>query len=156
MKSEEYKNVAGPAPTTTDAFTAHVRECDECRADPPPLPPIMDLLGTGGADIDPSAMSANALARMGPELARRGAAAFRRPVLAGVLLALVPLPAVLVYDAYILRAVYAVVGSLLSTGLATYVVVSYGAFLLLLISATYAAIPLLLARNTTPRRILPA
>ena len=62
------------------------------------------------------------------------------------------MPGVLAYNAYVLRLAYDLLSTLLPTTLAAYMVISYGAFLVLLFAATYAAIPLLVVQRATERR----
>jgi hypothetical protein len=126
---------------------AHVAACAECRSAPPSLDGVAALLSAAAVPIDAARLSRLTLTRLQPELARRAVAGLWRKVAAALLLALVPLPAVLAYDAYLLRAAYAVISALLPATLAACVVFSYAAFLVLLFAATYAAIPLFLANR---------
>jgi len=105
------------------------------------------LLDAVQVQVDAATLSRRTLARLGPELGRFAQAASWRRVWVGVLLALLPLPAVVAYDAYFLRVVYAVVSVLLPAAFAAYLVLSYAAFLVLLFALTYAAIPLLVVRD---------
>ena len=95
------------------------RECDECRATPPPMARIARAAERqcradrcDGA-VAPHAGAAAARARRGSPRP-----ALWRKVAAALLLALVPLPAVLAYDAYLLRCVYELVSALLPATLA--------------------------------------
>jgi hypothetical protein len=139
MKSAEEK--------VRELLQAHAAECEECAAEPLPVDRLVAVLAKSEPALDCAALSRAVLAAARPELQRRAAAAFRRQVLIAVLIALVPLPAVLLYDAYALRIAYELISTLLPTALAAYVVLSYAAFLLLLFASSYAAIPLLLARD---------
>lgn len=132
------------------ALAAHVAQCDECRAAPPPLARLGALLAADTVAIDTAALSRRTLVRLQPELMRLAAPAWWRRVAVAVFLALLPLPVVLAYDAYLLRLLYGVVSALLPPMLATLLVLSYGAFLVLLFAATYAAIPVVLARHGAP------
>jgi hypothetical protein len=96
--------------------------------------------------VDTAAMSHNVMALARPVLQQNARAAWRRQVIAALLVATLPLPVVLLYDAYLLRLLYGAIGTLLSTTVAAYVVTTYGAILALLFSLTYAAIPISLAR----------
>ena len=71
-------------------------------------------------------------------------------MLTGILLALLPLPAVLVYNAYLLLLAYDIERTLLGATFATYLVLSDAALLILLFAATYAAIPIVLVRRQMP------
>ena len=101
-------------------------------------------------------MAQRTLLRVQPEMARLASATFWRHVVRGVVLALLPLPLVLAYDAYVLRLAYDLISALLPSAIALYLVASYAAFVLFLCAATYAAIPLLVARGARPRQISPA
>ncbi len=136
-------------------LATHVAECEVCRSEPLPLEPVVQALATSRVEIDATSLSRHTLARLQPQLRQRATRVLWERVAVGVLLALVPLPAVLAYDAYILRVVYDLVSTLLPTTLAAYLVLSYAAFLLLLFALTYAAIPLLLVRDTRPRAPAP-
>jgi hypothetical protein len=128
-------------------LAAHAAVCDECRSGPLPLEHLVTLLNVDAVEIDSSGLSRRALARVRPALQRRALAASGRRVL----LSLLPLPAVLAYDAYFLNVVYHAVAVLLPAALAAYLVLSYGAVLVLLFALTYAAIPVLVMRGEAPR-----
>ena len=134
-------------------LAAHVDGCELCRADPPPLERIAAVLEASAVPIDAPTLSLRTLARLQPALAHRASAVLWCKAVAAVLLALVPLPAVLAYDAYLLHAAYAVVSALLPAAFAMYLIATYAAFLVLLFAGTYAAIPLLLARGHAPRTV---
>jgi anti-sigma factor RsiW len=141
-----------PMRNRPDALTAHLGECDACRADEPSLRRLRTILASSAVDLDPSLLSRRALPRLRHELQRVASARSWRQIVMAVLLALVPLPAVLAYDAYLLHAIHGLVSSVLPTAFATYLVGSYAAFLLLLFATTYAAIPVLLGRSEPMRR----
>ncbi len=128
-------------------LAAHVEECDSCREAPPPLDRIASFLGPGGVEVDVTPMSQRTVMRLRPELERRARMALVRRVAAGVLLAVLPMPAVLLYNTYVLRIVYHAVSGFLPASFAAYLLLSYAAFLMLLFAATYAAIPICLARR---------
>lgn len=133
----------------------HAADCDICRSEPLPSDQLARALATSRIEIDAAALSQRTLTELRPQLRRRAARALWQRVAVGVLLALVPLPAVLAYDAYVLRLAYDLVSALLPTTLAAYLVLSYAAFLLLLFALTYAAIPLLVVREAKPRAVTP-
>lgn len=148
---------APPQPIGTDGtarLAAHAADCDECRRAPLPLDELGTLLCANQVDIDAGGLSRRILARVRPELERRASHASWPQVLAGVLVALLPLPAVLAYDVYLLSEVYSLASLLLPAGVAAYLVLNYAAFLVLLFALTYAAIPVLLMRDG--RHELPA
>ena len=142
----------GGAPGNADVLAAHVAECDECRAMPPPIDRIATRLNASAVPIDAPALSRRALLRLQPALGRLATAGLWRKVAAALLPALLPLPAVLAYDAYLLRAAYAVVSALLPATLAACLIFGYASFLVLLFATTYAAIPVFLANRTAAGR----
>ncbi len=133
--------------TTADALAAHVRECEECRTVPLPAERVAVALSRSVPDIDPAVLSQRALTQLRPVLRRQASVAFWKRLAAGIGLSLLPLPAVLAYDAYVLRGLFWVVSSILPQTVAAYLVLTYAAFLLLLFSSTYAVIPLVLVRR---------
>jgi hypothetical protein len=137
--------------TGRDRLTAHAADCDACQRAPLPVERLADVLAAGAVGVDPTRLSQLALARVRAELEWCARRAFWRRVAVGMLLSLVPLPAVLAYDAYVLRLAYDLVCVLLPAGLAAYLVLSYAASLALLFALTYAAIPLLVERSGPPR-----
>jgi hypothetical protein len=127
-------------------LAAHVDECGECRESPPPIARIARHLATGDLHFDIADLSRRTLAYVRPELERRARMLVWRRVAAGIVLALLPLPVVLAYDALVLRLLYGAVSAVLPSTVAVYVVASYTAVLALLFAATYAAIPILVTR----------
>jgi hypothetical protein len=127
-------------------LTAHTLDCESCAANPPAVQRIAARLDTGERPPEPGPLSSHTLARLRPELERLASAAWWRQVAACVLLASLPLPAVLVYDAYLLRFLYNAMLEVLPSGVALYVLSTYAAILSLLFALTYAAIPILLSR----------
>jgi len=131
-------------------LAAHATNCDACRNEPLPLDRLAARLNASRVDIDSTNLSRRALARLQPELERRALAAAWPRMLRGLLLSLLPLPLVVAFDAYFLNIVYGLVSALLPATLAAYLVVSYGALLVLLFALTYSAIPLLVMRSGRP------
>jgi Mn2+/Fe2+ NRAMP family transporter len=132
-------------------LTTHVEECESCGGNSPPLDRIAALLSASVVELDVVAMSQRTVMRLRPELERRARITLWRRVAAGVLFAVLPLPAVLLYNAYVLRVAYNAVSELLPAAVAAYLLLTYAAFLMLLFASTYAAIPICLARSA-PRR----
>ncbi|MFI5397055.1 MAG: hypothetical protein ACHQ9S_16080 [Candidatus Binatia bacterium] len=135
----------------TARLTAHASECDECRVSPLPVGRIAALLDSTDVDIDTAGMSARTLVRLRRELKTMRGMSWRR-VMAHLLRALLPLPPVLVVDAYLLHAAYGWGSAILPSVLVVYVVLSYAAFLVFVFGLTYAAVPLLMARQTVSVR----
>jgi hypothetical protein len=86
------------------------------------------------------------LSRVTPLLQERAAALFWRRLVRVLTAALLPLPLVIGVDIWLLGWLYEAIAAWLPVSIAVYLVACYGASLLVLISGTYAAIPLLLAR----------
>lgn len=147
MNERDDRSPAGQ-PARAAVFDAHVAACEDCRATPPPSARIATMLNTSIVAVDAGGLSLRTLARLQPELARRARAVLWRQVAMALLLALLPLPVVLAYDAYLLRTAYELVSALLPAGVAAYLIFGYAAFLALLFATTYATIPLLLAPRT--------
>ena len=103
---------------------------------------------------------ARAAARPGDARARRRPAAPRRnarraawSTLARALAAaLLPLPAILFLDFYVVRAAFALLTTILPTPLGAYLVFNYTATFALLLALTYGAIPILVERQVRLRR----
>ena len=134
-------------------LAAHVEECAECQGTPPAVDRIAAHLNTGAVDLDAAALSARTLARVRIELHSLSQWVWWRRVGVVLVSALLPLPLVIAYDAYVLNAIYAAVSAVLPPTIAEYVVGSYAAFLVLLFALTYAAVPILVPR--TERRWAP-
>lgn len=138
-----------------DALVAHVADCSACRVAPPPVERIAVHLDAVAVPLDAVALSSRTFQRLQPEIGRLAAAAIWRRAAAGFMLAVLPLPLVLVCNAYLLHLVYVAASAVVPPPLAAYLIASYAAFLVLLFAATYAAIPLCLARRSpTGRPIL--
>lgn len=131
----------------------HAADCDECRTSPLPLADLARGLALQTVALDAAVLSRRVLAALQPELARLASNWFWRRFGRGVLAALVPLPAVVVFDVWLLSSVREWAAGVLPGALVTYLVVSYGSLLLLLFAATYAAIPLALAREAWSRSV---
>lgn len=136
---------------TADALTEHVEGCSDCRVEPLKIDELRTALRREAIHLDSALLSRRVAEMVAPELARLAARAFRRRVAVGVLLALIPLPAVLAYDAFVLRAIHAVLSFLLPEALVAYFVASIALSILLLIATSYAAIPLLVHRQLAAR-----
>lgn len=133
----------------------HAAGCDECRTLAPPLASLASSLSSYAIPLDVAAMSRRVLAALRPELARLASIWFWRRLSRVTLAALLPLPLVVLFDVYILQIFYAWALTVLPAIVATYLVVSYAATQLLLVAATYAAIPLVLARDAWNRAVVP-
>jgi hypothetical protein len=134
-----------------DALREHVEGCEQCGTDSVDVAALSDVLRADEVALDANLLSRATLVRLRPELARRAAFVFRRRLATGLIAALIPLPAVLLFDAYVLRALFGLVSLLIPTTLAAYVVLSYAVFLLLMTASVYGAIPLLVERQVAGR-----
>jgi hypothetical protein len=111
---------------------------------------IAILLDAAEVSLDAAALSARVTVRLRHELGLAGSVSWRTVALV-LLRAVLPLPAVAALDAYVLWTAYALGKAILPGPLVAYVVLSYGALLLLLFGLTYAAVPLLVARQQPAR-----
>jgi hypothetical protein len=136
-----------------DAIAVHGTECAECAAS---VSAVGAALARAAAPPDAARLSALALARVRPELEARARAVFWRRLVRALAAALLPLPFIVAADLWALGSLYAVASAWLPSALATYLVVSYGATVLVLLGSVYAAIPLLLARPLQPAGAAPA
>lgn len=130
-----------------NGIVEHMRECEECRHADLPARSLMAALDGDTPTVDVSSLSNRVLAASRPVLSRRASRLWWQRVALAAAVGSLPLPLVVAWDGYVLRSLYVLMSALLPTSVATYVVVTYGAILMLLLGATYAAIPLL-----TPRR----
>lgn len=136
---------------TIDRLREHVQDCDGCRREPLPIDRIDALLGESRPDVDVAALSARAFTVAQQVLHAIALRRFWRQVAAVLAVSLLPLPLILVYDAFLLQLVHSAVSSAFSGTMATYVVFTYASSLLFLFAASYAAIPVLMARAMLPR-----
>jgi hypothetical protein len=111
-------------------------------------PELQALFDADAPRLDVASLSQRAMAHAAPLLAMHAQRQFRRRVVRTLGLALLPLPLVLGLDALLLGALYEVAAAWLPSGIAAYVVISYGVALLVGLGLTYASIPLLLAWRT--------
>ena len=107
-----------------ERLTAHSADCTDCRAAPLPLDHIASLLDEAVPHIDPAALSQHAFVRLQHALHGRAVTVRWRQVVVGILLALLPLPFVLAYNAYLLQVVYGYLTTWLPTTIAAYLVLS--------------------------------
>lgn len=135
------------SPVDRNPFAEHAAACEQCHADPPDVGAVSNVLAADSVVLDASLLSRSIVERLRPELARRAAAVFRRRLATGLVAALVPLPALLLLDAYFLRVLFGLVSLLVPTTLAAYLVISYALFLLVMAALVYGAIPLLVERQ---------
>ena len=136
--------------TVSDLLDAHRGECVEC-----------DGLGAVGdevirrlavaPDVDVARLRAGVRSTLASELALRRDRLWWRRCTAVLAVAAIPLPFVLAWAAYAVQWIHHAIAAYLPVAAATLASASYFAALLLIIGATYAAIPVLLARREPPR-----
>ncbi len=133
---------------TLDATAAaHVRDCARCREMEPVVRALRRSLAADAGVAPPAALQARVLRAAAPLLAHNARRISWSAVLRPVAAALVPLPLVLLIDAYLVRTAHEVLQTLLPSALSTYLVFNYGALVALLLTLTYGAIPLLADRQ---------
>ena len=125
----------------------HAAECEECVRRPLPLDELDGLLSRSAVTTGVSAMSSRVLDAAAPLLADLRERTYRRRLVASLLLSLAPLPAVAFFSVYMLSEAYSLLVAWLPGPFVAGLLVAYGAMLLLLCSLTYAALPLMLARD---------
>ena len=94
----------------------------------------------------PAALTAGVLRAAAPLLARRARPSWAA-LAPALVVALVPLPAILALDVVMVRGAYDLLHLLLPAALSAYVAFNYAALLALLLGLTYAAVPVLAARQ---------
>ena len=136
-----------------EALAAHAEECAECR---PHAAAVGAALERSAVSVDAAPLSALVLARAHVELLTRARATFWRRLVVVLAVALIPLPLVVAADLWALGWLYALASAWLPAVVATYLVISYGATVMVLLGSVYAAIPLLLARPLRVPEAAPA
>ena len=96
---------------------------------------------------DPPPGLSNAMLRAATPLLARQARPDWRALARALVVALVPLPAILALDVVMVRGAYDLLHLLLPAALSAYVAFNYAALLALLLGFTYAAVPVLAARQ---------
>jgi hypothetical protein len=129
----------------------HARECRECAEVPPDVAAVADALRAYLVALDVAALSHGALLVLRPELARLASNWFWQRLARVTLAAVLPLPLIVAADGYLLALFYRWAAGFMPHVVAVYLVLSYAALQVLLFAATYAAIPLVLARQAWNR-----
>lgn len=131
--------------------TEHIAACERCRSEASAAREIATTLVAH--EEPPPALMTRVLAAAEPLLAaRRRRVPHSRTVdwplvLRALAAALVPLPLILVVDVALVGAVHELLARVLPQALTTYLVANLAATLALLLALTYAAVPLLAARQ---------
>lgn len=71
-----------------------------------------------------------------------------------LLVSLVPMALIVGYNMFLLDLLHGILLHFLPPGLATYIILNYVTFISFIFAATYAAIPLLLARHSTSSQLV--
>src|SRR5439155_235088 len=126
------------APAATDAALDARRLLAPLPAAPVPAPPL--------------GLTWRLLAAAEPLLARNARRAAWPTFALALAAALLPLPAILLLDFYLVRAAFALLTAILPTALGAYLTFNYAATLALLLALTYAAIPIFVEHQVRLRR----
>lgn len=135
---------------------AHLAACASCREERAGLERLASALAAEATPAPPPGLVARTLAATAPLLDERARALRAPATLSWRRLALALAPAVLVLpvlvaaDLLLLRGVYELLATLLPASLTAYLVGSYALLLAALLFFTFAAIPLLVQRQSAP------
>jgi len=132
------------------AAQAHVGGCLRCGAEEAAARDVGRALARYAVEAPPAALGIRVVAAARPLLARARRAPTRH-LARTIAAALVPLPAIVVWNVVVVRAVARLLGAVLPAALGAYLVFSYATLLALLLAASYAAIPLLAERQLRRR-----
>jgi len=133
------------------ADAAHLAACAECRGETATVGRLAAAFGAYEIPAPDPRLAASVATAVRPVLAARRRYAARRALASAVAAALLPLPLILVVDAWALQAIYHGLARLLPPTLSFYLVLNYAAVLALLGALTYGAIPLLAERQARNR-----
>jgi len=134
------------------AGQAHVQGCDMCRRQAEALRMVTAALAGDALPGPPPALTARVLERARPVLALH--ARTPQPVRSSsrlpwaVVAAVGLLPIVVIFDAYVLRTIHALLSLFMPAPLSTYIVFNLGSLVVLLVTLAYGAVPLLADRQT--------
>ena len=133
-------------PLAGDA-AAHVGACARCRQHEPALEALGASLAASAVPRAPAGLAAQVLAAAAPLLAVNAARAARWRLARALAAGLLPLPAILVLNFWLVRTAYDLLTRFLPDALSLYVVANWVGLLALLLALTYGAIPFLVARQ---------
>lgn len=133
------------------AATAHLAGCPRCRADEQVVRHLGNALAEGAVPEPSRLLGARVLGAATPLLRLNARRAGWADLTRAVAAALVPLPVIIVLDAYLVRAAHAVLSAFLPGPLSFYVVFNYALLLAVALGLTYGAIPILAERQTRLR-----
>jgi hypothetical protein len=135
-----------------EAAAAHLRACGHCTGEVALAQSLARGLAAHAAPEPPPGLAARVLRAAAADLARnaQAAAADWGRVGRALAAALLPLPLLVLVDVQVVRAAHAVLSAVLPGALSLYLVGTYGTLLALLFGLTYAAVPVLAARQGRP------
>lgn len=106
-------------------------------------------------DDEPGRWAGATVASVRSALAERARRTYRRRVAGALAAALLPLPLIVAYDGALLGWLHSLASRVLPEPLPTLAVSGYAGAAALLLAATYAAIPVLVEKTLSPRRMTP-
>jgi hypothetical protein len=127
----------------------HLATCPSCQQDAEAMTALTAALRAHAAPEPPAWLSRAVLQSAAPLLAAR-AEPVPRPAWRALAIALLPLPLILAVDWFLVRGAHALLSGLLPDALSLYLAGSYAVLLVTLLGLTYAAVPLLAARQLQP------
>ncbi len=131
---------------------AHLAACPRCRAESAAVEGLARTLAAAPVPAPPPALAARVLAAAEPLLARNARRAAWPTFARALAAALLPLPAILLLDFYLVRFAFGLLTAILPTALGAYLAFNYAATLALLLALTYAAIPIFVEHQVRLRR----
>jgi hypothetical protein len=126
---------------------AHLAVCAHCQTEETALARVAGTLAADPAPPVPPGLGPRVLRAATPLLARNARRAARPALVRAVAVALLPLPLIVLLDAFVLRTAHALLSAVLPPALSTFVVFNYVALLALLFALTYGAVPILAAHQ---------
>ena len=127
----------------------HLATCASCQRDAEAMTALTSALRAQAAPEPPPWLSRAVLRSAAPLLAAR-AEPVPGPAWRALAIALLPLPLILAVDWFLVRGAHALLSGLLPDALSLYLAGSYAVLLATLLGLTYAAVPLLAARQLRP------
>jgi len=143
------------AATPDPAVDRHVAGCPRCRTHAPAMRALAARLAGAPAPAPPATLADDVLRTAAPLLRRHARRSAWMPLVRAIGAALLPLPAILAVDAYLLHTLYTLLCRILPPSVGVYVIVNNVLLLALLLALTYGAIPLLAERQARGRRMVP-
>jgi hypothetical protein len=134
-----------------DETTAHLAACRRCAAAAADARTVAARMAAAAPPEPPPTLTARVLHAATPVLAHRARRAVWMPLARAIAVALLPFPAIVVLDAYLLRGLYGLLTTVLPETLSFYLVLNYAGLLALVAALTYGTIPLLAAHQARLR-----